>query len=503
MSRRVLALIVIFLLLTLIGAEAYLRASSSISFSIKARAVLGKLGFNNEYRILALGEADFTQPPTSWPEQLEKVLNEKNLGVKFTVINENNGYTSTALISALKEKIEKYKPEVIIAMMGIYDPYNPHLPTPEDPPSYFGNQENEPEPSLKLIPVVKRLLSKAKLRVYANHKSDREFIEIAEEYISQGKYDEAHWTLQRAVIVIETHGEGEYLRVAELLRRLGKTEEAHKLLDMAIAKGATDSTVFFTKGLLYLDSGELDKAAEMYRKAIELNPKDPYVYVELGKIHRLQKNYPEAEKWIKKALDIDRKNSHATFWLGAVYREMERFKESERWLRKLIEFEDVEVREHVEKARQFGEEGKVSEAENLYKSALEKSPKDGRIYLELGYLYQKSNRKDEAQEMFKKATALDQDLTKPAMPYMELSYLYRQLGRIQEAQEMENRAFTLNFLTPRNYKTLQSVVHENGVTLVTVQYPLGFLLNPTFRDFGEMTENAAHLIADNIANRLF
>ncbi|MAZ47771.1 MAG: hypothetical protein CME65_04370 [Halobacteriovoraceae bacterium] len=80
---------------------------------------------SDKIRILALGESttdDYwgEKDLGAWPRQLEKLLKEKGYPVKsFNVAR--GGTTSTFILSNLEKNLDKYKPHIVISMMGIND----------------------------------------------------------------------------------------------------------------------------------------------------------------------------------------------------------------------------------------------------------------------------------------------------------------------------------------------------------------------------------------------
>ncbi len=89
-----------------------------------------------EIRILAIGESttavagdptgELLTPHTSYPAQLERILNERQDRVTFRVLNNGMmGGTTASTLARLEETVLRFDPHVIIAMMGIKD-------TPED-----------------------------------------------------------------------------------------------------------------------------------------------------------------------------------------------------------------------------------------------------------------------------------------------------------------------------------------------------------------------------------
>ncbi len=68
-------------------------------------------------------------------------------------------------------------------------------------------------------------------------------------------------------------------------------------------------------GVLYHNSGNIDKAIEFYEKALEYNPNNPYANFNLG--HTLYyRGAPEARKYLTKAYEFDPKNPCAIIMLG-------------------------------------------------------------------------------------------------------------------------------------------------------------------------------------------
>lgn len=495
---------VFIFLLALIGFEIALRVNASISVAIKLRAISNTLGIAKKpYTIMILADMSKGDPQYSWSRQLETMLNEKNSGVRFSVIpSRTNAFTTTALLANLEEDIAKHHPDLIVTMMGMYDPYNPHLPSSTD--IFFPIQKRQRTIVEKIKIVHWLLLQFNKLRthfiaignhlshgiVYATHKTPEQFIELARQYVNQGKYEEATHIIHDAVIHIETTqtpSEATYLSMAEILRRMGKSDEALDLLIKAQKLEPQSSSPYFLMGLVRLDRGELDEAIAMYTRALAANPTDAYLLVELGKIYRLKKNYRDAQIWINKALTMKPTLIHARFWLGVVYREMGKVDEAQQILRSLIELPEGPAKQFYSQAKTSEASNHFKEAEELYQKAIEQSPTDGRTYLGLGYLSHRLGHFDKAQALFQKAAELDPDLTKPAMPYTELSYIYRQLGKLNEAEDLEHRAGEQNALTPRNYLHLQEVTRQSGVKLVVLGYP--FRTNRTLESLFESEDD--------------
>ena len=58
----------------------------------------------------------------SYPRQLENILNEMDIGMRFSVINGGRHAThSIAILERLEDNLNKYKPDMVITMIGAND----------------------------------------------------------------------------------------------------------------------------------------------------------------------------------------------------------------------------------------------------------------------------------------------------------------------------------------------------------------------------------------------
>ncbi len=72
------------------------------------------------YRILCLGES--MTFGSYYPQYLEEILNKKHLSRTFQVVNKGiSGITSGQIVGLLEPLLNKYKPDMVIVMMGLAD----------------------------------------------------------------------------------------------------------------------------------------------------------------------------------------------------------------------------------------------------------------------------------------------------------------------------------------------------------------------------------------------
>jgi lysophospholipase L1-like esterase len=77
------------------------------------------------YRIICLGESTTAGGANSWPGQLEEILNNRSKTLRFRVYNLGiPGVTTAYILSNLEDNLERYKPDMVVSMMGTNDYYN-------------------------------------------------------------------------------------------------------------------------------------------------------------------------------------------------------------------------------------------------------------------------------------------------------------------------------------------------------------------------------------------
>ncbi len=120
-----ISLVFFGILITLVLLEIILRLAGWIVIS--AQDANNAASFDkSEYRIMCIGESttqgDIVPVRNNFPYELEVLLNLSSDTRKFTVINKGlPGKTSTELLETLEGSLVKYKPQMVIMMVGIND----------------------------------------------------------------------------------------------------------------------------------------------------------------------------------------------------------------------------------------------------------------------------------------------------------------------------------------------------------------------------------------------
>ena len=116
-QRIILFTLGVFLCLVML--EIILRLSGFILLSIQEYHNLQSVKQKGTYRIMCLGESTTQR---EYPRFLEQALNQRNIGVRFSVIDKGRVGTNTQIIlNQVETYLNQYHPDMVVAMMGVND----------------------------------------------------------------------------------------------------------------------------------------------------------------------------------------------------------------------------------------------------------------------------------------------------------------------------------------------------------------------------------------------
>jgi len=255
---------------------------------------------DNVYIIMCVGESTTARGgKDSWPVQLEEILNERNIGIKFKVINKGiEGVESATIVSKLKGNIDKYNPGMVIAMMGVNDWMGTVL------------YENSSETKLKLF-VKSFRVHKLGKTLWFNLVNKIEEIKIsldeAEVYVElgndlkcKGRLYEAEEMVKKG-IDMDPQGCGGYLELADIYMIQERYEEAENVLKKVIENEPNDEPAYTALGLCYRLQCKTNEIYELSEKIIKENFENDRLYGFVATSYREQGKFQEAEEYYIKA----------------------------------------------------------------------------------------------------------------------------------------------------------------------------------------------------------
>lgn len=455
---RKLVLIIFGLFLSVIILEALLRLAGGVYLSWQdyqnSRALQEK--DSGEYRILCIGESTTAfGGRDSFPAQLEKILNHKLEGRHFSVINKGlPGMDTTVIISELKRNITRYRPLMIIAMMGINDVY------PQDKGLFFRIKSG-----IKTFRVYKlarmfweRLRSKEVLRDM--------YLERGEYHLERQHYYEAQELFEKVVELFPNLASG-YLGLAKCYVEQGRYLQMQEMLDMAQGLSGANPYDYISSGWVYYDAKDFSKAESRFKKAIESAPLDYGLYVEIGQFYQAHRIFDKAEDNFKKAVGLMKGNDDSGPYSALGWHYLER--------------------------------GMFEQAEELFSRALAIGPKED-SYMDFGVLRQAQGRYEQAEEFFKKGS-LATNVTRrnynvlkdiAAVKDIKLVCVQYPMRDIEDLKQMFDSARGIVFVdNERIFK--EALVKGDFEDYFTDRFA---------GDFGHCTPKGNNLLANNIAEAI-
>lgn len=496
--RHKVSLIIFGLFLFLVLLEAGLRFSGFFLLFLQEYRNRYSLAKNGEYRILCLGESTTR---SGYPVFLEKILNERKSGIKFTVIDKGICGTNTAYILAqLENNLNRYKPHMVIAMMGINDSgeHLPAKPSSDGAGSFLAELKiyqlagflrmhilaKASEMSLSLVDQAyieagwfyrdHGDLGKAeaifKKAVELNPKNDKAYIGLAWCYRVAEKYAEAEGVLKKA-IELNPKNDKAYVGFMRLYYHSGKDRvKVEGAFKKAIRLNPHNDRAYAVLGWFYTDMGDYFKAEYMLRKAISINPQNEEALVGLGRLYRGQGRLGPAEDVFKKAIALKPRYASAYLGLGRVYRDQGNFIRAEDMFKKAVELDPCDSEPHNGLGWLYIDHGKYAQAEEPFKRAVELNSQNDRVYVGLALVYREQGKYAQAEEAYKRALML------PAASdrvYAGLSLLYDETGRSGIHPEYSKKKDDFYMpVTRHNYLKLKKILDKRKIRLVCMQYPM-------------------------------
>lgn len=459
--------------------ELGLRAGGLFFISLQEYRNLSSIKQKGAYRIVCLGESTTALGGEySYPSQLEKILNQWSKEIKFNVINKGiPGTNTTGILAQLEDNLNKYSPNMVLAMMGINDEYGKFIP-------YEDKATIKNGPFLKSLRIYKlirllweSLMAKIKNARLFNSDAGAEeispnvkfYLESAADYHNKGQYEMEELMYKKA-LEINPYDYNIYLRFGRYYMDLGLNDKAKKIFAEALKIKPEDFLLYIEFGKCYRNLRNYNEAETMFKKAVRLNRKSDIAYLSLGKSYRERKEYNRADLMYKKALKINPHNKEA--YLELVW--YHDFETLEKIYNEAIERDQNNYELYLHLGRWLINQGEYSRAEKIFKRILEINPKDDWVYFELGGCYLLLKNYSEAEKMYKMTLTLNPH---SHWAYAGLAVCYKEFENHKLSEEYSEKATRLrlemyNPTTRYNYLRLKDILIRRGIKLICVEYPV-------------------------------
>ncbi|MFA5139826.1 MAG: tetratricopeptide repeat protein [Elusimicrobiota bacterium] len=473
------------------------------------------------YRILCLGDS---MTAGTYPKILEEILNRRDPGRRFAVIDKARGATDSRFVLAnLERYLDEYKPHMLVVMMGSNDS-SPHLA--------YGGLPAEEKTVFKtraLARILLRLLSDARRDVrlrsaieqtkpaatpvcFGLKRDIQTMLGIGDFYLPQNRHDTARSVFERALAAAPQNARayaclGKALQVsgapsqaeqsysadahprelaalvqlaAEYCSR-SRWDEAETILGQALRLDPSDVPARLALGHCRAARGDYPRAEDAFLAAVDASPRNPDAWLGLARLHLDQGRTHDAERALGALLRVDPDNPEAYSALGECHDLRGESDEARRAFEKAAALDPGDYR-HLLRLGSFFRfrhaRHDLDRAIRFYESARETAPDAWRVYFELGAAYRQSGSMLKAERMFRKVIALNPGFSDAYVQAAQALTLRRgrakaardlnEAGRLRSAQPSR----TAPPLTRRNYRDLREAVLRRGIRLVCVQYPM-------------------------------
>ncbi len=298
-SQRII-LVISGLFLCIVLLEIGLRVGGFVLLSLQEYRNTISLRQKGEYRIMCLGESTTALGGEyAYPRQLEKILNQRGIGIEFSVINKGIPGTNTGvMLSQLEDNLNKYAPDMVIAMMGIGDGW--------------------------YLIIYKASLAK-KTTTLLNSLRTYKLLKLLKLHIINRAREAGLYKPRESKERIATR--------IDVSIQPNRIKEQENILTKAIEAEPNNSNAYAKLGWIYLTKGEIDNAEGMLKKAIEMNPDNSDAYAKLGWIYLRKREFDTAEGMLKKAIEADFIDDRLYGTLAQCYQESGRHKLAEEYFR--------------------------------------------------------------------------------------------------------------------------------------------------------------------------
>lgn len=423
-------LLVLFgIFLSLIVLEILLSAMGMVYLFLEQRGNHVFLDRKNEIRVMCLGESTTAGSEYSYPRQMEVMLNSSQGSKKFSVINEGiPGITTDYIVGSLKQNLIKYKPDIVIVMMGIND-------------GAFFNQNNTP------------------LLKFLNHSHVFKLFRILSEHIRHKLTDKT------------------------IAPKDSNSEPSEDVLIAAVSKHPEDYNTWMNLGLYYKSQAQYSKAIKMFNNAMRLTPND-HAFIKFVLLWCLGESYKSTGLY-NKSIDcfsriLTAMPQHPSVWadLADVYVQMQDYAMAQKLLERQIMIEPHEVKFYNSLLSCYELQKKYDQVELMLRYAIKMNPGALELYQRLGSFLMDHKQYLQAEQAFQEVLKLDPDdfhhLNRHI--YTNLLVIYDQLAEPDKVREIKNKFSNeqngYSFHTWENYRALIEILKEKGIRLIVMQYAL-------------------------------
>jgi tetratricopeptide (TPR) repeat protein/serine/threonine protein kinase len=239
---------------------------------------------------------------------------------------------------------------------------------------------------------------------------------LGQAFSQQGNYEEAAEMIEKAIKIASSKTEAKTSRV--------------------VAKAYADL------GKVYIEQGELEKAAEALKTSELNNPGDPKTLHYIGLLHGKRKNYHKAQQYLSRALKATPQDAEVLRNVARVYLETNNTDVALSFAQKAVTNAPLEAGGYEILAEIYAKMGLYPDAQKTLSDAIKNcSEKIDRIYWLKGRVAAENKHFEQALECYEKAIELNE---KQWYYFRDIAYVYEQIRNPDEAIKALNKAMLKN-----------------------------------------------------------
>lgn len=482
-------LVIFGIIFAILSLEAFLRVGGFLFLTAQEWRNLAVFSGQKRYRIMCIGESTTALGgKDAYPCQLGKILNAHAGFDKFHVINKGiPGTHIAAIFNSLENELNRYKPQMVVAMIGINDSREIKAQVPVvDSRGFWRNLR-----VYKLSMLVKKSLFHPRYvrqcvlgnntKSYAKRLSaaDAEKYKISAGmgfyYHQRGEFKTAIGFLEKAAcynnkdaVIYNDLGDC-YLNVDEF-------DSAREAFTRAIFLDRRSIESYAGLAATCVQTADYDGAREVYGAVLKMEPRGKlasWAYAGLGRLWTYQGDQQRARRMYEKAISCYSGDSWVWIYLAYTYKLTGQLEPARKLFARALEVDHGSFVACEEIANCYKLEGRYRQAQEAYERAL-KIRKDYRIYQSMAEFYYEQGRDRDAINCLLQALALHPD---NQGSYIFLAQIYRRRGNNALALDCDKKAVALQTKVDKlvlkdYYLNIYKIVKKHGAKLVCAQYPM-------------------------------
>ncbi len=239
----------------------------------------------------------------------------------------------------------------------------------------------------------------------------------------------------------------------------GQLQKAREIYEKILEINPDHCDSLHLLGVIANQAGNNDMAVRLIGKAIEINSAEPIYFNNIGNAFKAQGNLKQAVFSYQKALLLKPDFPETLVSLGSVYTELGRLKEAISCFQKALQLKKGFADAYYNMGVALKEQNRIDEAIISYTKSLELNPGFFDAYYNLGAIYKEQGRLDESGFCYRKVSELSPS---NANAYYNLGVVYQKQDKLNEAITCYEKAVQLKPGHNKAYNNMGTSLKEQG-----------------------------------------